>query len=146
MPGATLHAVAFDHIVISNNGVLEKLYIDQSVPAENVTPTTPPPAAAPAAQGGMSKQLNAQTLQQSISLAPRTEGGKVSGLVVSAKDDGTVLSAAGLQKGDIITSVNGRPVSSAADIGAQLRPGARLTLEVERNAQKIPVALILESQ
>ena len=72
------------------------------------------------------------------------EGGKVTGLVVSAKDDGTMLSAAGLQKGDVIISVNGRPVSAAAELAAQLRSGARLTLEIERGAQKLPVALILE--
>ena len=49
-----------------------------------------------------------------------------------------------VQKGDVITSVNGRPVSAAAELAAQLRPGARLTLEIERGAQKLPVALILE--
>lgn len=142
MPGAMLHAVAFDHVVISNNGVLEKLYIDQSVPAENVTPDTLAPTPPPGNQPSV--KLNAQTLQQSIGLNPRNEGGKVTGLVVSAKDDGTMLSAAGLQKGDVITSVNGRPVSAAAELAAQLRPGARLTLEIERGAQKLPVALILE--
>jgi general secretion pathway protein C len=142
MQGVTLESVAFDHVVISNNGVLEKLFIDQSVPAENVTPETaapvPAPDAAPAAQ------LNAQTLQQSIGLAPRNEGGKTTGLVVSAKDDGTMLGVAGLQKGDIITSINGRPVTAAAELAGQLRPGARLTLEVERGAQKLPIAIILE--
>jgi general secretion pathway protein C len=142
MPGATLHAVAFDHVVISNNGVLEKLYIDQSVPAENVTPDTLAPTPVPTSEPAA--KLNAQTLQQSIGLNPRNEGGKVTGLVVSAKDDGTMLSAAGLQKGDVITSVNGRPVAAAAELAAQLRPGARLTLEIERGAQKLPVALILE--
>lgn len=142
MPGATLHAVAFDHVVISNNGVLEKLFIDQSVPAENVTPDTLAPTAEPTSAPAV--KLNAQTLQQSIALNPRNEGGKVTGLVVSAKDDGTMLSAAGLQKGDVVTSVNGRPVSAAAELAVQLRPGARLTLEIERGAQKLPVALILE--
>ena len=147
MPGAVLHAVAFDHVVISNNGVLEKLFIDQSVPAENVTPPLPSASAAGSApigpNSGASK-LNAQNLQQSIGFAPRSEGGRVTGLVVSAKDDGTMLSIAGLQKGDIITAINGRPVSAPSELAAQLRPGARLTLDVERGAQKIPVAIILE--
>ncbi|RDV06330.1 PDZ domain-containing protein [Sphingorhabdus pulchriflava] len=142
MPGATLHSVAFDHVVISNNGVLEKMYIDQSVPAENVTPNSIEPTPEPTSEPAV--KLNAQTLQQSVGLNPRNEGGKVTGLVVSAKDDGTMISAAGLQKGDVITSVNGRPVSAAAELAAQLRPGARLTLEIERGAQKLPVALILE--
>lgn len=147
MPGAVLHAVAFDHVVISNNGVLEKLFIDQSVPAENVTPPLPSASAAGSAPVGANSgasKLNAQNLQQSIGFAPRSEGGRVTGLVVSAKDDGTMLSIAGLQKGDIITAINGRPVSAPSELAAQLRPGARLTLDVERGAQKIPVAIILE--
>ena len=147
MPGAVLHAVAFDHVVISNNGVLEKLFIDQSVPAENVTPPLPSTSAAGSAPVGANSgasKLNAQNLQQSIGFAPRSEGGRVTGLVVSAKDDGTMLSIAGLQKGDIITAINGRPISAPSELAAQLRPGARLTLDVERGAQKIPVAIILE--
>lgn len=145
MQGVTLHSVAFDHVVISNNGVLEKLFIDQSVPAANVTPQSPAPEAGQQpASTPAAAQLNAQTLQQSIGLAPRNEGGRVTGLVVSAKDDGTMLGVAGLQQGDIITSINGRPASAAAELAAQLRPGARLTLEVERGAQKLPVAIILE--
>jgi general secretion pathway protein C len=147
MPGAVLHAVAFDHVVISNNGVLEKLFIDQSVPAENVTPPLPSASAAGSAPVGANSgasKLNAQNLQQSIGFAPRSVGGRVTGLVVSAKDDGTMLSIAGLQKGDIITAINGRPVSAPSELAAQLRPGARLTLDVERGAQKIPVAIILE--
>ena len=147
MPGAVLHAVAFDHVVISNNGVLEKLFIDQSVPAENVTPSLPSASAAGSAPVGANSgasKLNAQNLQQSIGFAPRSEGGRVTGLVVSAKDDGTMLSIAGLQKGDIINAINGRPVSAPSELAAQLRPGARLTLDVERGAQKIPVAIILE--
>jgi general secretion pathway protein C len=147
MPGAVLHAVAFDHVVISNNGVLEKLFIDQSVPAENVTPPLPSASAAGSAPVGANSgpsKLNAQNLQQSIGFAPRSEGGRVTGLVVSPKDDGTMLSIAGLQKGDIITAINGRPVSAPSELAAQLRPGARLTLDVERGAQKIPVAIILE--
>lgn len=141
MPGAVLHSVAFDHVVISNNGVLEKLFIDQSVPAENVTPG-PAAETAQAAESGV--KINAQTLQQSIGLAPRNEGGKVTGLVVSAKDDGTMMRIAGLQKGDVIVSINGRPASAATELAAQLRPGARLSLEIERGAQKLPVALVLE--
>lgn len=141
MPGAVLHSVAFDHVVISNNGVLEKLFIDQSVPAENVTPQ---PIAPEPASNDSSAQLNAQTLQQSVNLAPRNEGGKTTGLVVSAKDDGTMMRLAGLQKGDIIVSVNGRPVTAAAELAAQIRPGARLSLEIERGGQKLPVALVLE--
>ncbi|MFC4292833.1 type II secretion system protein N [Sphingorhabdus arenilitoris] len=146
MPGVTLHAVAFDHVVIRNNGTLEKLYLDQSVPAENVTPV----AAAeqqPTPEAAIAKApvaLTADNLAKNVGLAPRSDGGKITGLVVSAKDDGSILRAAGLQSGDIITSVNGKPVTSPSDLASQFSPGSRLSVQIERGGQKIPVAIILD--
>jgi len=125
-PGVTLDAVAFDHVILSRGGVKESLYLDQSVPAETVSPSGTAPQAVPSssATGG----LNAQTLQKAIGFAPRNEGGRVTGLVLKAQDDGTMLRLAGFQAGDIVVAVNGRPVSSATDIIAQFRPGSRISV------------------
>jgi general secretion pathway protein C len=147
MPGVVLAKVAFDHVVLSRNGAEESLYMDQSTPADTVgtepnAQASPAPAAAPSASGEV--KLNAITLRDSIGVTPRNEGGKITGLVLSAKDDGAMMRNAGLAAGDIIVSVNGRPVSSPSEIASQLRPGAKLTLEVERGSQKIPVGLNLE--
>ena len=90
--------------------------------------------------------MNAETLQKSIGFAPRNEGGRVTGFVLQARDDGTMLRLAGFQAGDIVVGINGRPVSSAADIASQIRPGARLSVEVERGGAKVPIALNLEQQ
>ena len=141
-PGVTLDAVAFDHVILSRGGVKESLYLDQSVPAETVSPSGAAPQATPAASatGG----LNAQTLQKAIGFAPRNEGGRVTGLVLKAQDDGTMLRLAGFQAGDIVVAVNGRPVSSATDVLAQFRPGSRISVEVERGGSKVPIALNLE--
>ncbi|HEV7234275.1 MAG TPA: type II secretion system protein N [Sphingorhabdus sp.] len=146
-PGVILDAVAFDHVILSRGGVKESLYLDQSVPAETVG-TTPPDAAAPGGAPESSQPagaaLNAQTIQQAIGFAPRNEGGRVTGLVLQPRDDGTMMRIAGFQAGDIVVAVNGKPVSSAADVAAQLRPGARLSVEIERGGQKLPIALNLE--
>ncbi|WP_198024154.1 type II secretion system protein N [Sphingorhabdus lutea] len=147
MPGVKLHKVAFDHIILDNNGSLELLYLDQSSSAEIVE-------AAPAAtidEGAGSDnrgqlQINAQTFASSINLQPRKTNAGVTGLVVSAKDDGAMLRSAGLQSGDIVTKINGKSVTSANDIITQVRPGARLSLEVERGANVVPIAIILENQ
>lgn len=141
-PGVTLASVAFDHVVLSRGGVKESLYLDQSVPAETVGPAGAPSqaASAPSADGG----LNAEALQKAIGFAPRNEGGRVTGLVLQARDDGTMLRLAGFLAGDVVVGVNGRPISSAADIAAQLRPGARISFEVERGGSKVPIALNLE--
>ena len=143
MPGVTLDSVAFDHVILSRGGVKESLYIDQSVPAETVSPSNSGPGVQtpPEANGG---GLNADTLQKSIGFAPRNEGGRTTGIVLTPRDDGTVLRMAGFQSGDVVVAINGRPVSSSADIAAQLRPGARLSIEVERGGQKIPIALNME--
>ena len=148
MPGVVLAKVAFDHVVLSQNGAEESLYMDQSTPAETVggaevaQPAVPPTTAAQTSSDEV--KLNASTLRDSIGVAPRNVGGKVTGLVLSAKDDGAMMKNAGLAPGDIIVSINGRPVGSPAEISAQLRPGAKLTLEVERGSQKIPVGINLE--
>jgi general secretion pathway protein C len=144
MPGVTLDSVAFDHVILSRGGVKESLYLDQSVPAETVGP----PVAGAVPQGAQPASsdvaLTAATLQKSISFAPRSEGGRTTGVVMTPRDDGTMLRVAGFQPGDVIVAVNGRPVSSPADIAAQIRPGARLSVEVERGGQKIPIALNME--
>lgn len=144
-PGVVLDAVAFDHVILSRGGVKESLFLDQSVPAETVgtgaaaaTGVMPP---LPASTGA---QLNADSLQKSIGLAPRNEGGRVTGLVLQPRDDGTMMRLAGFQDGDVVVAVNGRPVSSAADVASQFRPGTRLSVEVERAGSKIPIALNLE--
>ncbi len=141
-PGVILDAVAFDHVILSRGGVKESLYLDQSVPAETVSPSQTPGSSAPASSSGGA--LNAETIQKSIGFAPRNEGGRVTGIVVQPRDDGSMLRLAGFQAGDIVVAVNGRPVSSAADIASQLRPGARLSIEVERGGSKVPIALNLE--
>jgi general secretion pathway protein C len=139
-PGVTLDAVAFDHVILSRGGVKESLYLDQSVPAETVNPDANAGDSATPSTGG----LNAESLQKAIGFAPRNEGGRVTGLVLQPRDDGTMLRTAGFQPGDVVVAINGRPVSSAADIAAQLRPGARLSVEVERGGSKVPIALNLE--
>ncbi len=144
-PGVTLDSVAFDHVILSRGGVKESLYIDQSVPAETVNPAATPASGTPSTtstDGGVG--LNAETLQKSVGFAPRNEGGRVTGLVLQPRDDGTMLRMAGFRAGDVVVTVNGRPVSSAADIASQLRPGARLSVEVERGGSKVPIALNLE--
>lgn len=142
-PGVTLDSVAFDHVILSRGGVKESLYLDQSVPAETVSPPASGTSTTPPTPGG-TVGLNADTLQKSIGFAPRNEGGRVTGLVLQARDDGTMLRLAGFQAGDIVVGINGRPVSSAADIASQIRPGARLSVEVERGGAKVPIALNLE--
>ncbi len=73
----------------------------------------------------------------------------MTGIVVSPRGDGALFRAAGFRDGDIIVSVNGQQVSSTSDIAALKRrivPGARLSVEVERGADTVPLAINMGTQ
>ena len=147
LPGVTLKSVAFDHVVIDRGGRDETLFLDQSGAAPLAAPSTSAPAGAtPASSGG---DLTPENVRREIGFAPRTEGGRVTGIAVSPAGDGHAFQSAGFRSGDIIVQVNGRPVSSAGDIQTligQLTPGSRFSLQVERGATVVPIAMILSSQ
>ena len=151
-PGVKLAGVAFDHVTLDRGGARESLFLDQSGEAPVAGAATPLPAPTPeigsAAAGGVSAngEMSPAALKAGVVFAPRTENGRVTGLVVQPQGDGAAFRAAGLRPGDVIRSVGGRPIGSAADAAAlanQLTPGARLSFEVERGASVVPVALFL---
>lgn len=146
-PGVKLAGVAFDHVLLDRGGTRESLFLDQSGEAPVAHPMLPAPtpevgSAAGAAEGAMTPEA----LKAGVGFAPRAENGRITGLVVQPQGDGTVFRTAGLKPGDVIRSVNGRPIGSAGDAAAlanQFTPGARLSLEVERGAGVVPVAILL---
>ena len=150
-PGVTLAGVAFDHVLLDRGGARETLFLDQSgeAPVANPAAVLPAPTAEPNAAGAAttaSGELSPDALRAGVAFAPRSEAGRVTGLVVQPQGDGTAFRAAGLRPGDVVRSVNGRPIGSAGDaasLAAQLTPGARIALEVERGASLVPVALFL---
>lgn len=155
MPGVTLKALAFDHVIISRSGAEETLYIDQSGaapvagPAAPSLPPTGPgsafmPAPPPPATG--SEQLSPQAILNGVSFSPRTENGGVTGVVLSAQGANDIFARAGFRPGDIVTQYNGVPVRSPQDLIAiknAIKPGARITLMVERGAATVPIAIII---
>jgi general secretion pathway protein C len=148
-PGVKLKAVHFDHVEIDNSGAVELLYLDQgqgapATPAAAPDTATPAPASTPAPQAAA--PLSARALRAGVAFTPRTIGNRVTGISVGQQGDGTTFAAAGFRAGDVIRAVNGRPITSAADvsaIAAQLAPGARLSLDVERGAGSVPIAITI---
>lgn len=152
LPGVTLKEVAFDHVVIDRGGNAESVFLDQSVAA-------PVAEAADGAQSAMPSMTDvpvptgprgdvpAEAVKSDVGFAPRTEGGRITGLVLSPR--GPAFENAGFRPGDIVTQINGRPIGSLADLQAlqnQLTPGARISLSVERGAQVVPIALTLQGK
>jgi general secretion pathway protein C len=129
-PGVTLKTIAFDHIVISRGGIDEQLYMDQS------DAVVPPAAVAASAV----RPADAAALASAFSVGARTEGGRVTGVIVQPSGDGAAFREMGLQPGDILVSVNGQGVRSAEDVARQVAdmpPGGATTLEVERGGRRV---------
>jgi len=144
-PGLRLLSVGFDFVLIGANGSEQKLVMegaDDAAPA--VTPgTTPAPATtAPRAPAA----LTPTSIRDNVGFAPRVVNGRVSGFLVSSAGDPAFLQRAGLRDGDIVTAVNGRPLTDPTTLQSQLSPGARLSLTVERGNARVPVALQLEGR
>lgn len=147
MPGVTLKAVAFDHVVISRNGADETLYLDQSGAAAPVAPGAaavggPPPAPGPAAAAPAG--VGVAQIRSEIGFIPRLDGGRISGLVVRPIGSGALFRNAGLRDGDIVTAIGGRPVTGPGDLdrlAADFKGGGNIPITVERGTQTLPLAI-----
>ncbi len=149
-PGVTLASVQFDHVTIDRGGTAESLYLDQSVPAETVgtgEAETIDLGLMPMAPDPLVPVAN--DITREVAFQPRVAAGIMTGVLVSPQGNGALFKSAGFRDGDIITSVNGKPVSSIADIRAlknQIRPGARISVDVERGGDTIPISINLPGQ
>lgn len=152
-PGVRLVGVHFDYVEIEQNGKKELLYLDQSQApgaAASGQALTSSPAGprvnTAAASAAPAAPISPNSLRAGIAFTPRTEGSRVTGIRVGEQADGAAFRAAGFRNGDVIRAVNGRPITSASDVAnlaSQLQPGARLSLDVERGAGTVPIAIII---
>jgi general secretion pathway protein C len=151
-PGVTLKTVGHDSVAIARGGVEETLYLDQSGAAPVAAPQAPAAEntallSAPAGQTSGSAAVSLVELQSALTIAPRQSGGRVTGLV--PRGDAAFLSRIGLQSGDVIVQVAGRPIGSPEDLqraAAGLAGGGNLSIAVERGAQIVPVAISISGQ
>ncbi|MDE2562373.1 MAG: PDZ domain-containing protein [Sphingomonadales bacterium] len=144
-PGVKLAGVAFDSVTLDHSGAKEMLYIDQSKDAPDARavvaehPVMTPGETAP--QG-----LTMEAARAGILFAPHAAGGSVAGLEVQPSGDGSAFRAAGFEHGDIVTAVEGTPVTGPADVSAlaaKLKPGASVTVTVKRGGRQLPLAITL---
>ncbi|HEY5713655.1 MAG TPA: type II secretion system protein N [Allosphingosinicella sp.] len=147
VPGVTLTQVAFDSVTISRNGAAEQIFLDQSTPAA-VADTVAPPAtgAAPPTQvlapppPNPAQSPAAAAPGQPLNFQPRTMGGRVTGIIVSAGADDRVFRNSGFVAGDVIVSVNNQRVTSLEQARAALgRSGGEVNVLVDRGGQAIPL-------
>src|SRR3546814_15406731 len=70
----------------------------------NTTLCRSPVLPAPTPEIGSGGALSPPALKACIGFAPRTEDGRVTGLLVQPQGDGSVFRAAGLRPGDVVRS------------------------------------------
>jgi len=90
--------------------------------------------------------LGVMAQEVSPRLAKAFNASQVSGALVSDVTPDSPASRAGLERGDIIMAINGKPVNSSADLRMNvslMAPGTRVDVKVLRNGanQTIPVTL-----
>ena len=72
------------------------------------------------------------TSNQDFRVMPHFQSGRIDGLRVIGLAITSKWSQAGLRNGDVVRSINGRPLSGVAQFYQSLQGGGRLTIEIER--------------
>jgi len=134
-PGVMLKSVAFDHVTLDRGGASEDLFLPQS-DGGSVAVAAPAPGAVAAPATATTSVAD---LRADLSAIPRIDGGRVTGLTLRGQGKGA-FQAAGLQDGDVVTAIQGRPIGSAADL-EQLQNGSATSVTIERGGQSLPVTL-----
>ncbi len=129
MPGVFLKQVAFDHVILERQGKPEQVFLDQSTAAPIASATQNQTAVAPATSA----------FQDAVSVTPRMVDGKINGLVIGPKGDGSRFRSAGFENGDVIVAVNGVPVSDPTAMNMVGSGGPSLSVDVERGGRRIPI-------
>jgi general secretion pathway protein C len=109
MPGVVLKRISTDAIEVAHQGRLERINLPKSTltqaTAGNAIPVPVPRAAAvgPAVTGmsGMMRQAR---------LVPHFDRGEVDGILVAGVQPGSVFAAVGLRSGDVIRSLDKKPI------------------------------------
>ncbi|MGB7406750.1 MAG: type II secretion system protein N [Pacificimonas sp.] len=136
-PGITLFAVAQDHVILERGGARERLYLDQSAPAERVAVRSQPPQ-----QLADSAATPADAIASEFSFSPRLDDGE--GVSIRPAGAGQLFRQLGLRPGDILMSVDGSGIANAdaaRNAIGRLVPGDSVAIVIERGETTVPVTL-----
>jgi len=174
--GVKLARVYPDHVILLHEGVEETLTLtrDQNLMPGNIvrppsatraaranastgatsSPATSAPSAAQANKAPAEWQQTVDRLRQNpdelakrVQIVPVLDGGKLTGVRVSAGADMALLSQMGLRAGDIVTAVNGAPVDSVSrgqQIVDSLRNAASARVTVLRDGKPTDITISLK--
>lgn len=136
--GVVLDRVATDHVLMRTGSQRQRLELatdapsaPPQAPATALASAPPAPAAAPVASNAA---VDPSRLLTEAGLRPNTQDGKTDGYTVMPRGNDALLRQAGLQPGDVLTSVNGLSLNAEhlQEVQQQLRTGggeARITYQ-----------------
>jgi len=138
--GITLAGVYSDRIEISRAGVREAIYLKPKGSRASVAAA---PAPRQVAASGGADLLNSLT---KLKLEPVRRDGRLVGFRAGEGADAALLSTFGLERGDILTGVNGSPLTSferLKELPDEFANASSLTLEIERNGAPVTHSIAL---
>jgi general secretion pathway protein C len=154
---ARLHQIHADRVILERDGGYETLRLPRPDGSSAGAPASAAPAraAAPAPTATATDEPRIQRsewlgdperLLQAVRARPVIQDGALYGLEVSPTRNARQFQQAGLRPGDVITSVNGMPLSAIDDADSLFQDLAgqlRVDLVVERDGQALPLSIQL---
>jgi general secretion pathway protein C len=163
--GVTLAKVMDNRVIINNNGQYESLWLyqnDPNAPAISQTvaaPVAPQYPANPRMQmsnngGGQDMGPDSpamaqatRTLSDVVSMSIYRENGQVIGYKIRPGRDGEKFKSLGLQMDDVVTAVNGMPLSDPSkimEVYKNMGNTTSATLEIKRSGSVMQVDVVLQ--
>ena len=168
--GVTLSKVMSDRAIVNNNGQYESLWLYTNDP--NAQPISqayvPPPNSAPVGRNWVSERPGAmgpemqspneqaangvssevsRNLSDVVAMSIYREGGQVVGYKIRPGRDAEKFKSLGLQTDDIVTAVNGMPLTNPAkimEVYKNMGNTSSASLEIKRSGSVMTVDVVLQ--
>ena len=144
LDGVTLREVHVDHVLIDRRGVIESLYLrDDEGGASRASSLASRRGGGDADQAPV--RADVQMIDGLFRAEPVREAGRVTGYRIT-QGNAVMLDAMGVRNGDVVTAVDGRPVSDISDLAAEfmrVRGRDQFSLSVNRGGLPLTVQVDL---
>lgn len=147
--GAMLHAVYADRVLLNRSGRLETLRLPKELRDATVAARSMPQLPVAAQPDTSLRDViseNASRLTEVIRVAPYIDQGQMLGFRVNPSQDRATFEALGLQPNDIVTDINGMPLtdpSSGLQVFQSLGEATMANVTVIRNGN--PEVLVIDT-
>lgn len=144
LDGVALREVHVDHVLIDRRGVIESLYLRDEAGGDSRASSS----ASRSISGNASQspaRAGVQMIDGLFRAEPVREAGRVTGYRIT-QGNAVMLDAMGVRNGDVVTAVDGRPVSDISDLSAEftrLRGRDQFSLSINRGGLPLTVQVDL---